>query len=113
MNFGVEQINDLYRLSNVDMTDFEAKVFEPGSWMVERLYLGKKVSWVATKRKISMNDFTDEAWVWLTIICSQVFPYPYDKSARIVVQDGCLHIRRHSHECWLACTLKYKGFQEP
>lgn len=55
----------------------------------------KKVSWVATKSNIHMNDFTVENWIWLNIVCSQVFPFIHittvlDLRARIVacILDG-------------------------
>lgn len=74
VKFGVEQINDIYDLLNPNMGEFEAKICEPKSWMVEKLCPKKKVSWAPINRNILINDFTVEARVWLNIICSRVSP---------------------------------------
>lgn len=37
MHFGVKQINDLYRLPDVDMAIFESKGCASGSWIAEKL----------------------------------------------------------------------------
>lgn len=37
--------------------------------MAGKLCLGKEVLWAATKKGISMNDFTTEAQIWMNIIC--------------------------------------------
>lgn len=70
VDFGEDQINDIYGLSNANMADFKAKGCEPGSSLVESLGQGKEVSWVATKRNISITDFTTEAQVWSKITYS-------------------------------------------
>lgn len=57
----MKQINDIYGLPDVNMDEFEAKGYEPRSWMAEKLCSGKKAPWVATKCNISRNDFTAEA----------------------------------------------------
>lgn len=88
MQFEVEQINDIYGLPNVEMVDFEEKICDSGIWMAERLYPGKEVPWAATKRGISINDFTVEARIWLNIICSQIFPCTH----LTVVTDLCSHM---------------------
>lgn len=61
--------NDIYDLSNENLDEFEAKRYESGSWLANRLCPGKEVSWAVTKKNISMNDFAVEARIWLTIIC--------------------------------------------
>lgn len=75
MEFGLEKINDIYELPNTNMEEFEVKVCEPGSCMEKRICLVKEVPWASTKINISMNDFTSEAWVWLTILFIQVSPF--------------------------------------
>lgn len=74
-----KQINNIYGLTNANNNDFEAKRYEPGSW-IARLCPGKEVSWADTKRSTSMNDFTAEAWVWLAIFCSLVSPNTHMKA---------------------------------
>lgn len=34
---------------------------------------GREVPWSSTKMGVSLYNFKDEAWIWLAIICSQVF----------------------------------------
>lgn len=42
--------------------------------MIEKLCPSKEFPWANTKRGISMNDFTANSRMWLTIICIQVSP---------------------------------------
>ncbi|KAF3655452.1 hypothetical protein FXO37_15941 [Capsicum annuum] len=71
VHFGEKLINDLYRLLYEDMEQFEAKGYESGCWLVEKLYPSREISWYSTKMGISLPDFTDEARIWLAINCSQ------------------------------------------
>lgn len=93
VHFGEEQINNLHGLLNVDMNDFEVKYYELGSWMTEKMCLGKEVSWAVTKKGISMNDFTAKARIWLNTIFGQIFPYTHIT----VVTNMC--------SCMVACKL--------
>lgn len=43
VNFGVGQVNAVYRPPNVDMRQFHARAYEPRSWMDNILYPGKEV----------------------------------------------------------------------
>ena len=74
VDFGVDQINDIYGLLNANINEFKEKGCEPESWLADRLCLEKEVSSMATKRNISMKDFTVEAWIWLNIIYIRVSP---------------------------------------
>lgn len=77
VHFGVEKINAIYLLPNTDMTEFQEKSCEPGTWMAIILYPSSEVSWATTKREISMNDFIEEDRIWLNVIYNQVFPCKY------------------------------------
>lgn len=44
VRFGAKQINGVYGLDNIYMTDYEAKYFALGSWLAEHLRLGRGVS---------------------------------------------------------------------
>lgn len=57
-------------IPNANMDEFEVIRYELINGMVEKHYSSKEVPWVATKRNISMNDFTAKAQIYLTIICS-------------------------------------------
>lgn len=74
VDFGIEKINDIYRLPKASMYEFKAKGCETGSRLEDNLCHKKEVSQVVTKRNISTNDFTAEAQIWLTIFCSWVSP---------------------------------------
>lgn len=74
VHFGIERVNKVYMLPDLDKADFQVKGCEPRTWMDCILYPGKEVSQAATKRGISMYDFTIEARNWLNIICSRVSP---------------------------------------
>lgn len=74
MYFRAEQINDFYRILGERMSQFKVKKCEPGSWMAEKLCPSREFPWVATRRGISMNDFTEVARQLLNIICSRVSP---------------------------------------
>lgn len=45
VDLGSEQINNIYMLSNANMGEFLEKGSKPRSWLAERLFLGKEVSW--------------------------------------------------------------------
>lgn len=66
--FSIEHINELYRLQNVGIEQFNVKSCEPRTWMENILSNGKDDPWATTKRDIMMNDFIDEAGLWLNII---------------------------------------------
>lgn len=61
MVFKGKKINDIFVTPNIDIDQFKAKEYEPGSWLAEKLCPRKEVSWAATNRNISINDFTIEA----------------------------------------------------
>lgn len=58
IHFGVELINDLYGLLDVDIDQFEEKRCELGSLLVEKLCPGRVVPWALTMMGISFHDFT-------------------------------------------------------
>lgn len=61
MNFGAEQINDIYVLPHVDMGDFKEKGCERGCWLGKILCPEREVCWIKIESNISMNNFTYEA----------------------------------------------------
>lgn len=61
VHFRAKQINEVHVLPNADMTEFQAKSYMPGTYMASILFSGREVSWVATKREISINEFIVEA----------------------------------------------------
>lgn len=72
VHFGVEKINDVYGLPNVDMRAYETKDCASGSWLVEHLCPGREVLWATMMNVILMTNFISEARIWLSIICSSV-----------------------------------------
>lgn len=95
VNFRDERVKAEYRLPNANMGQFHVKGWDPGSWMVDILCLGKTVPWAIIKIDIPVNDFKAAGRIWLNIIYSRVFPC----TQLTIVTDAQAYV--------MACIMSY------
>lgn len=75
VHFRVEHINNTYRLSDANIKPYEDKDYKIESWLIDTLCPGTEVLLNPMKIGISLQDFTNEALIWLAIICIRISPY--------------------------------------
>lgn len=75
VRFDAATINAVYGLEDVDNALYKARATEGGTqWLIDMLQGGKTSSWSTYGLKVTSTDFTAEARIWLSIICTRVMP---------------------------------------